>query len=306
MESPIPPPEEEISRPKRNNTWIYLIIIVLLLGTNVYLFIQRKDAAQQNVIIKEQLHQTSTEKETLQQEYEASLARLDELTTQNARLSKDLQAGNSEIAKTKARIQAILSKEHTTQTELKEARGLIKSLNLKIAGYEKQIALLQKQNTELVVQRDSVATTNSRLQEKVNLAKLLHASNIRIKAINLRHGGRKERETQRAKRADLLRIIFDIDENKLTDSGTKELKIRLVNPKGELLSNAALGSGSFTDHNGDITYYSLSKKIDLETGVPVKDIDVDWSQSASYEIGAYIVEIYHEGYLIGKSSVSLR
>jgi hypothetical protein len=306
MESSTPSPEEEISRPKRNNTWIYFIIIVLLLGTNVYLFIQRKDAAKQNIIIKEQLHQTSTEKETLQQEYEASLARLDELTTQNARLNKDLQSGNSEIAKTKTRIQTILSKEHATQTELKEARGLIKSLNLKITNYEKQIALLKKENTELVVQRDSVATTNSQLQAKVNLAKLLHASNIRIKAINLRHGGRRERETIRAKRADLLRIIFDIDDNKLTDSGTKELKIRLVNPNGELLSNAALGSGSLTDHKGNIIYYSLSKKIDLETGVPAKDVDVDWSQSASYEIGAYTVEIYHEGYLIGKSSVSLR
>lgn len=306
MESPNQPQEDEISRPKRNNTWIYFIIIILLLGTNVYLFFQRRDATRQNVIIREQLHQTGSEKETLQKEYEASLARLDELTTQNAKLNKDLQSSNSEIGKTKARIQAILSKEHATETELKEARGLIKSLNLKITDYETQIAVLKKQNTDLSVQRDSVVSTNSQLQQKVNLAKVLHASNIRIKPINLRHGGRKEQETERAKRADLLRIIFDIDENKITDSGLKELQIRIVNPQGELLSNAALGSGSFRTSDGGIIYFSLSKNIQLQTGVPVKDIDVDWSQGASYEKGAYNVEIYHEGYLIGKSSVSLR
>ena len=306
MESQINPPAEEANRPRRNNTWIYIIIIILLLCTNIYLFLQKKETTRQNVIVTGQLQQTNTEKEALQKEYDASLARLDDLTSKNARLDQELKSQNSEIAKTKARIQAILTKTNATKAELKEAHQLISSLNLKISDYEKQITELKQQNADLTTQRDSVVTTNNTLQQKVNLAKVLHASNIRLKPLELRHHGKKEKETERAKRVDLIRIIFDIDENRISDSGPKELDIRIINPAGDLLSNAALGSGSFTAENGETKYYSLSKVVDLQTGIPVNDVYVDWRQSATYEKGAYTVEIYHEGYLIGKGSVLLR
>lgn len=296
----------EPARPKRNNTWIYAIIIILLLGTNVYLFLQKDKNQQKLLETKQQLQQVDTSLATLQGEYNASLARLDELTGKNAQLDKLLREKDSELAKTKARIQEILSKSNATQKEVAEARNLIKSLNVKITGYEEQIAQLKQQNTDLTVQRDSVVATNTDLQQKVDLAKVLHASNIRLKGIRLTHSGRKEKETEKAKRVDLLRIIFDIDENRIAEGGNKELNICIVNPEGELLSNAALGSGSFKTADGQSRYYSVSKNIALQTEQPVKDVTVDWQQSSEYVKGAYSVEIYHQGYLIGKGSVSLR
>jgi hypothetical protein len=46
--------------------------------------------------------------------------------------------------------------------------------------------------------------------------------------------------------------------------------------------------------------------VDLNNEQPLHDINVDWLQTAVYEKGAYSVEIYHQGYLIGKGSVNLR
>jgi hypothetical protein len=306
MDNQTEEPDQNIRSRKISNTWIYIIIIALLLGTNIFLFLQRRQSVQQQGEITTRLDQVLSEKATLQKEYDASLARLDDLTGKNAELEARLKGRNSDITKAKSRIQTILANEHPTETQLQEARGLIKSLNVKIKEYEEQIVVLKKENRTLKTERDSTLTDNSKLQEKVNLAKILHASNIRLQPIDLRRHGRKQNETTKAKRVDLLRIIFDIDENRVAESGEKTLNIRIVNPDGDLLSNAALGSGSFTTAEGETKNYSVSKTLILKTGVPVKDIDVDWRQSADYEKGAYTVEIYHEGYLIGKASVSLR
>src|SRR5690606_1245568 len=102
------------------------------------------------------------------------------------------------------------------------------------------------------------------------------------------------------------RILFDIDENMLAESGAKEFDIRIVNPDGTLLSNAALGSGSFIDNNGKTQYYSLSKTVNITSGMPLHNIDVDWRQASSYKKGAYLVEIYYEGYLMGQGTTTLQ
>lgn len=299
---------------KKNYTWIYLVIILLLLGTNIFLFTQKNRVDKQVVLVREQKNEADSAKASLQTEYNASLARLDDLTGKNSQLDNQLRSANSELSKAKARIEEILKKQNASQKEIAEAKGLISRLNTKISGYEKEISRLKQENTSLTFQRDSVVTTNrgltesnEGLQKKINLAKVLHASNIRIIPVNLSRGGRKEKETTKAKRVDVVRILFDIDENRVAESGSKQLNIRILNPDGELLSNAALGSGSFhLAEGGKQTFYSLSKEIPLETGQPMKDIKVDWKQSAQYEKGNYNVEIYHEGYLIGKGTALLK
>ncbi len=292
---------------KRSNTWIYIGIIGLLLVANIYLYFNRDGATEQKIVVtEEKLQQADSARILLQAEYNAALARLDELTGKNAQLDKLLKDSKSELQKAKSRIQEILDNKHATGTDIEEARALISKLNLKIAGYEKQITTLKKKNVVLTKERDSVIQTNEVLQEQVDLGKVLHASNIRLTAIDLRKGGRKERMTTRAKRVDLLRILFDIDENRLADDGMKELNIRIVDPEENLLSNIGLGSGSFVKADGEPINYSVSKTIHLQKEQPVQDIMVDWQQSAEYTKGAYLVEVYHRGYLIGKGTATLR
>lgn len=301
--------ETENNNQKRfniRNSWIYLAIIAILIGTNIFLFFQKRQSTAETLQVKEEINQVNSEKDVLQKEFDASLVRLDDLTGKNVELQKALESNNSEISQAKTRIQAILSKSNATEVELKEARGLIRSLNGRIESYEKQIASLKNENTKLTVERDSMVTDNSVLQQKVSLGKILHASNIRMIPIDLRRNGKKEKETNKARRVDMLRISFDIDENRLVESGEKELKIRIQNPDGDLLSNAALGSGSVVKKNGEILYYSIGKLIELEANSPVKDIDVDWKQSFDYQKGVYSVEIYYDGYLIGSGKAGLK
>lgn len=293
--------------PKKSNTWIYLTaIIAVLIGLNLYLYYSKnKDNNEKDLLVEENIVQDSTIR-VLQTEYNASLVRLDELVGKNAKLDSLLTAKDGEVAKIKKRINEITSKTNVTAQEYKEAKSLIESLKIKISNYEEQILQLKKENAYLKGTNDSLMADNVSLSEKVELGKVLHASNMRLTAIDLRKGGKKEKETSRARRVDVLRIAFDIDRNLVDEDGDRILYVCVVNPEGNLLTNPALGSGSFTNADGKLNYYSLSKKVFIEKGKSLNDITIDWNQGADYIKGDYKVIVYHKGYEIGQEQVSLR
>jgi chromosome segregation ATPase len=251
----------------------------------------------------------STEHATLEADFQAASAKLDQLVTQNAQMDSMLKGDKEALSKLRGQIRSILKKKDATQAELEQARIMIASLNDKTREYEARIAELEKENTiltgnnkVLTRERDSTVTQNIAIKQ---LASVLHASNIRMEAIKVKRNG-KEKETQRAKKADILRITFDIDENRIAESGTKMVYLRVVDPKGAVINNPAKGSGMITTAKGDHLSYTLSKAIPLVTNQPYKNVIVDWNQDGEYEKGSYKIEIYNDGYSIGYGEVQLK
>lgn len=305
--NPTPPP------PKRNNTWIYIAIIAVLLVTNIYLFMNRNTVIEQKDQAEMQFATSDSSRRAVESEYNAALVRLDELVSKNTQMDSLLTDKNGEIEKLKKEINGIMRDKNATAADLGRAKRLIASLNTKVKTYEERIAELEtensdlsEKNTTLSKERDSTVTQNIGLQQKVRLGGVLHASNIRMMPIDLRRGGKKERETGKASKVDILRILFDIDENRITESGKKEIFLRITGPDGNVLSNAAYGSGVTTTYDGQSLNYTLLKQIDLEQGQPVKNLSIDWNQDSDYKRGNYSIEIYHEGYKIGSGTVVLK
>lgn len=291
---------------KRNYTWIYIGIISVLIITNLFLFFQKKESTEKAGQIMGQVSNLITEREAIQQEYDASLARLDLLTSENVELNKQLSAKAADIEKQKSRINQILRNKKATDAELKEARQLISQLNKTITSYEEEIASLKEDNQMLRTTIDSITVEQDDLKNKIEEAKVLAIGNIKLTAISLRRKGKVERETQRARRADLLRVSFDIVQNRLIDNSEETIYIAISNPDGYMLSNAALGSGSFINHNEETIYYSMFNDFNIQKGKKIKDIVIDWVQSSDYEKGEYDVKVYHKKQLIGESKVLLR
>src|SRR5436853_333993 len=114
-------------------------------------------------------------------------------------------------------------------------QSLINQLRGKVNDYETQISQLKAENEQLstsnkqlTVQRDSLNTSNQTLTQNLSttqaakaqvedVASTLHASNINIAAIQVKGNG-KEKTTSTAKRADLFRISFQLDENRIATS----------------------------------------------------------------------------------------
>ena len=301
-----PPPPPPPPKQKSSYTWIYLVIIAALLGGCIYLYLDRNKKIDQATSLTVQRDSVVVSRDHIQEEYNAAVARLDQLTSQNAELKTEVDSKDGEIGKLKKQIEGILKKEHKTEADISKAQKLIAQLKTKVRSYEERISELEGQNTQLTQERDAVKEENTGLQEKVKLGSVLHASNIRMTAIDLRRHGTKQRETEKARKADLLRIQFDIDENRIAESGSKEIYLCITGPDGSLLSNAAFGSGTTTTNDGRPLNYTLAKQVNLQENQSVKDIVVDWNQDSDYPKGDYNIELYHEGFKIGSGAVHLR
>lgn len=299
--------------PKRNNTWIYAGIIALLLGTNIYLFMNKNKIAEQHQTAVAERDSAVTSRDALSTEYQAAIARLDQLNTTNAQLNNEIKDKDGSLQKLREQLQGIMSKQRRTEADNAKARQLIAQLNSKVAGYETRIAELEGENRDLTAknttltdEKNQVVSENTGLQQKVKLGAVLHASNIRMDAINLRRNGSKETGTSKARKTDMLRVIFDIDENRIAESGPKEVLLRITGPDGRLLSNAAYGSGVTTTEDGQQLSYTLAKQVSLTTNTPVRNVTVDWNQDADYQRGTYAIDIYNSGFRIGGGSVTLK
>lgn len=307
------PNSEPERNPNRNSSLIYIGIIIALLAACIYLYVSRTNAVQRSDATADTLSAVITERDDIQAEFDAALTRLDLLTSRNAQMDSIISARNSDVQRLRSEIQGILNDKKATTADLTRARAMIALLNTQLRAYEERIAVLEKENEQLAnlnktvtEERDSTVTKNIALAQKVRLGAVLHASNIRLQPIDLRRGGRKERETSRARRVDVLRVSFDIDENRIAESGVKELYLRVIAPDGSLLSNAAYGSGVTETYDGQTLNYTMAKQIDLRGGEAVRNVVVDWHQDSDYGKGSYRIEIFHDGYKIGMGSITLR
>jgi septal ring factor EnvC (AmiA/AmiB activator) len=298
---------------KKNNSIIYWVIILVLLAGCLYLFMSKNKMAEDNSanikMEQKQIDSVNAVRTALQTDFDAASAKIDQLVTQNSKMDSALEGNKAEMAKMQVRIKGILSKEKATDAELREARDLIASLTDKTKQYEARIAELEKENTVLTdkntvltQERDSTVTTNIALKK---IGSVLHASNIRMEPLHKRKNG-KEKETSKAKRVDVLHIIFDIDENRIAESGTKQIYLRIIAPDQTILGNTANMSGMMTLNNGGQLGFSVLKEIPLTQNQMVKDVTVDWNQDGDYKKGQYTIEIYNEGYKIGRDQVTLR
>jgi len=295
---------------KKNNSIVYWVVILVLLAGCLYLFMSKnKMAADNDAKAKsdqQQLDSVKTDRAALQSDFDAASAKIDQLVSQNSKLDSALQGDKAQMAEMQSKIKSILSNKNATQAELKSARAMITNLTDKTKQMEARIAELEKENTELTGQNKAlVKEVDSTVTQNVALKKagsVLHTSNIRMEPIHKRKNG-KEKETTKHKKVDELRITFDIDENRIAESGNKEIYLRILGPDNNIVSPSA---GNLTTNNGGQVSYSVMKEIALTQNQPVKDVIIDWNQPGDYSKGNYTIEVYNEGYKVGSGSVTLK
>jgi len=304
------PPQNE---GKKNNSIIYWVIILILIAACIFIFVNKNgQIADQQARLNQQQRaedSLSTDRTKLQSDFDAASAKIDQLVSQNAKMDSALQGDKAQMAATQSKIKSILANKNATQAELKQAREMISDLTDKTQKMEARIAELEKQNTELTGENKqlshAVDSTSSQNVALKTIGSVLHASNIRMEPIHDRKNG-KEKDTKKAKKVDDLRIKFDIDENRIAESGTKQLYLRIIAPDNTVLSNSTNASGMMTSSKGDQLSFSVEKDVPLVQNQPVKDITVDWHQQGDFQRGTYSIEIYNGGYKVGSGNVTLK
>jgi len=303
-----------VPQPKKSDwrTFLSIGLVIALLGTWGYIIwdksktketLQQKDTQYATVI---------TEKDTLQSLLDEATMRYDLLKTTNAKKDSTITTKDREITEKRKRIQTLLSKQNATQAELAEAKQLIASLNTDIQGYKEQIEILKGQNVQLTQEKAAVteekikveqnlASANTVIKEKedlIDVGSTLHASNFNIAGVNERKNG-KEKQTTTAKKVDKLRVTFDLDENRIANSGMKDLYVSITAPDGNPVAVEALGSGKFTTRDGQDKFFTHKIVINYTQGQR-QTVSFDWKQNADFATGNYKIEVFHNGFKIGE------
>lgn len=313
------------AKPIPQNKWRnYLIacLLVTLLGTWSYIIWDKSNTTetiqQKDVVITN----TSSQRDQLQKDLEEATLLYDRIKTSSADMvqSKDsiISRKDRDILEKRNKIQQLLSKVGATQEELAQAKDLIGSLNGDIAGYKTQIETLKGEKLVLAQEKNEVIQKLDKIQKDfdstkgvvvqkegvIDVGSTLHASNFTILGINEKSDG-KEKETNVAKRVDKLRVSFDIDENRIAQSGTKNIYVCITGPDNKPLAVEAFGSGKFSTRNGEVKYYT--QKIDVNyTQGQRQTLSIDWKQNSGFETGNYKIEVYNNGFKIGEGIRSLR
>jgi hypothetical protein len=249
---------------------------------------------------------TASSPDTTQAALNAAHAQIDNLTTNTSTLDSELANKTKEVAMLEKQVSSLKKHNRTLERKLRKDKNFIASLKNELSDKAREFAtrlgLLESDKTALTNERDSLSRRYSDLKE---LGSVLHASNIRLLAIHLKHNGKKEKKTERARKVNVMRVTFDIDENRIADDGNKNLYLSITGPDGMLLNSSKYSSGTFTSAKGRSISYSVLKQVYLHQDEPVKDVSVDWQQDGKFKKGVYNIVIYNGGYKIGNGSVRL-
>lgn len=303
---------------KNNNTTKNIIIGVLaagLLGTWAYFLYDKNDSNKQIQEKTLAISQSESARQTLKDEYDLTLQRLDSLTGDNNTKAGVITDRNSEISKLKKEISSILNKKNATDAELKRAKSLIAELNDKIANLEAENARLNGENQQLAsnntqltqekqVLETNLQTTTSQKEElakTVDVASTFTASNIQITPVDEKKKG-KEKTTTTAKKVDKLIVSFDV-ENRVARSGPADIYVIVTGPDGKVISDPSGPTVLTTRNDGDKSY-TYRTTVEYEQGTR-KTIQVPLRQE-HFQTGDYKIEVYQNGFKIAEGIRSLK
>lgn len=314
-----PTPTTENTKPRKDfRNLVIGILAVGLVGTGGWLIAEKNKSGETIQHQQTEIAAVTDQKSEIQKSFDASLARLDSMSTLNNSLQDKLTERNKEITKTKAEIRSILNKKNATAAELAKAKNLIAGLNDKITGMEQQVARLTQDNQVLSEEKvvltqqkekltqDLTTTTAAKdsLIQKVDVASTLNASNIAITPVDIKHNG-KEKVTTKAKRVNKLVISFDVN-NRIAQPGTTDVFVCIIGPDGKPVAAQSLNSGTFTTREDGEKAFTAKLPVEIETAKK-KNVEFSFtSPDTNFQQGNYTIQIYQNGFLIGEGTRELK
>lgn len=279
---------------------IIAVLAVLLVGSLVYIFKMSSDAA----VVKSELTTTLTEKESVMKDLQTLKSTYDAAIAENTSMSEELIQERDKIV--------------ALMDELNQAKGDVSKYKTQLSALQNKMKALMAENEGLKIanekitaQRDSTVVVlgeskkfnevlvgqNEELSKTVEKGSRLTILNTKTAAYKLRSSG-KQIETEKASRADILKISFTIAENQIAKSGDKTYYIQVIDSKNNVLGEKqteTFGDNTLTYSFATTVTYQ-NKTVDVAEDLPGKN----------FEKGTYFINIFDKDVLVSKTSFTLR
>ncbi|KWW25762.1 MAG: hypothetical protein Q4F82_02475 [bacterium] len=298
----------------KNRTLLYALLAALALAL-VFVII----LASKNSSIKGNLQQLEAEKEMQRQDFQAEVDSLmkvhNELKESYGELSQELAEKDSIIQADAVEIKKLLD----SQWDYNRIKKKLASLQTISQKYVRQMDSLYTVNRELVAENErireefqaerrqntSLTKQKEELTNKVNQAATMKISNYTAQAVRFKGGG-KETPTDRAERAERIRLDFTVAANDLIQPGTKLFYVRIADPRRAIISKGTGDEYAFQS-NGETLQFTEKVRVNYdgkETAVRAY-----YTKPDAYEMmpGTYFIDVYEQGgKLIGQTAIDLK
>jgi predicted nuclease with TOPRIM domain len=296
---------------KKSKSLIYIILLILALivaGIAGYLYFQKSDEVKSLVAEKEQI------RSDLQNELDELMEEHNEIKTEYGYLSDTLASRDSLIQANAKEIKGLLN----YKWEYYQIKKKLDRLRVTAQTYVRQMDSLYTVNHELTeenariresfrseqMKNSELKTEKMELEEIVESASTLRAYNIQ--ATGIRQRGSNQKETDKARRTDRVRVCFTLGENMLVEHGMKNIYIRISRPDDVVLMIDESDKYAF-DYQGAKLQYSIKREVNY-TGEPI-DICAFWNKGNKDDEameGTYHVHLFMDKEKIGESAFDLR
>ncbi|MEO8238437.1 MAG: hypothetical protein ABI576_10035 [Flavobacterium sp.] len=292
-----------MENPNKNNSSLKAVIAVLavlLIGSLVYIFKLSSDTD----VVKTELTSTLTEKESVLKDLQELKATYDAAIAENTSMS-------DELIQERDKVVALMDDLNKSKGDLSKFKSQVQAMQGKMKVLVAENDELKKQNGTLTVQRDSTIVVlgeskkfnevlvgqNEELSKTVEKGSKLSVLNTKTAAYKLKSSG-KQVETDKASRADVLKVSFTIAENQIAKSGDKTYYVQVIDAKNNVLGDKkteSFGDTSLT-YSFKTTVQYENKTVNVTEDLPGKD----------FAKGTYFINVFDNDELVSKTSFSLR
>lgn len=291
----------ERKNPKKN--LLIGALSILLLGSLFYNFKLANDTNSLNSVVV----LANKEKATVLSDLNALKTTYDEAIAEKTTMSEELIAEREKIVQLIAQVEA----EKGNAKSLRKYKSLYFALENKMKNMLADMDVLKKDNSKLIVQKDSIQTItveskkanenllaqNGELSKTVEKASKLSVLNLKSVAYKKRSSGKKI-DTEKASKTDLINVSFTVAENHVATPGERVYNVQVIDSK-----NNVVGEKLVENYGSETLTYSFKKKLNYEN----KTVEVSEDLAvAEIPSGTYFVNVFDNGQLVSKSSFELK
>jgi hypothetical protein len=294
--------------PKRKRTdLLYILVIIMLLLTNAFFAWKYFSMKKEKVLVEVKVKETSNEKQQVENELNNLLSQYDDLKTSNNKLNQELEGEKTKIRDMLVELKSVKANNwyqiQQYKKELGTLREIMRSYIVQIDSLNTRNQILRNENQKIktdyavaVDQNSQLNDKNKELSTQVDIASTIKAYNITAMGIN-----DKGKEAPKAKKLSKIRVCLSLSENDIAKPGSKWVFIRITRPDGLVITDSP--DNLFTC-NGEKIVFTERREVDYQ-GKEV-DVCVYWAKSQDLIPGAYTVEVYTDGKLIGSGGLALK
>jgi myosin heavy subunit len=299
---------------------LLLLLSAGLISTWIYHLYDKTQYSQRRteVYIKDSIAVAEGIRDSLYKIYSATITdldtRLDSTASSSDSLQSELTVKAEQIRNLQREINGILGKKGATREELTTARRKINELpqivedlrskNRTMEDEQKRLnSVMAQLNGDIQGLQQNMRRLddeNKQLTEKINLASVFVASELKLSPVTVR--GSREEETSQARKVEKLVLSFLV-QNNINQYNNAEVFVVVTGPDGEVLQNPVWESRTMDTKNEGKKEYTLKVRFDYEKGEQKRhifSIDAD-----KYQKGNYTMKVYHNGYMIGQTVKTL-